>query len=128
MFFNHLCSYTILHTYDLVCIVDVYIERRKFPSQSSWEKLYLNKINNYYVYEWESNTEVDSVLYRQIQLCFYSTVIWNFALKYPSMLTYCSSVAQIVLNLIYFKTECLKCKSSNMQLNLTFHVILDFRS
>ena len=40
----------------LVYIVEVYTESGKFPSKSSWKKLFLNKINHYYVNEWESNT------------------------------------------------------------------------
>ena len=68
--------FTILHKYDLVSIVDAYIESGKFPSKSSWRKLNVNNINNYYVYEWEKDTvEVDFALYRQIQPCFYLSII-----------------------------------------------------
>ena len=48
--------FIILHKYDLGYIVDRYIESGMFPSKLSWKKLYLNKVNNHYVNEWERNT------------------------------------------------------------------------
>ena len=41
------------------------------------------------------------------------------------MLKYCLSVAQLVANLMYYKTECLKCRSSNMYTVKSYAVILD---
>ena len=113
-----------LHKFSLYDVMLIYAEDGSFPSRFLWKNSVTSSISRFYVNEWEARTSTHQFdIYRQIQQEYNANAFWIYAFYHPKLLGACFSVAQLIVYLSHFETDCSHCEDNHVHVNITEHLL-----
>ena len=113
-----------LHKFNFFDVMLKYVEDGSFPSRLLWKNSVTSSISRFYLNELEARTSTHQfVIYRHIQQEYNVNPLWTYAFYYPKLLGTCFSVAQLIVYLSHFETDCSRCGDNHVHVSITEHLL-----
>ena len=110
--------------FNLFDVMLKYVEDGSFPSRLLWKNSVTSSISRFYVNEREARTSTHQfVIYKQIQQEYNANSLWTYAFYHPKLLGACFSVAQLIVYLSHFETDCSRCGDNRVHVSITEHLL-----
>ena len=113
-----------LRKFNLFDVMLKYVEYGFFPSKLLCKNPVTSSISRFHVNEWEARTSTHQfVIYRQIQRGYNDNPLWTYAFYLPKLLRACFSVAQLIVYLSHFETDCSRRRDNHVHVSITEHLL-----